>query len=104
MDDEHIYKNGGVDRDVEEYSKQNGASPIYTDEQIKELTSFIAKQQQYLGGAMVLQMKHFGAGENTVHTEIQNPKVAEGKYLVTTTVRPLTEDMKQQIINEKPNE
>lgn len=69
-----------------------------TEKQLEELMQFVKQQQQYLGGAIVIQMKHFGAKESVVHTEIINKKIAETKYLVTTIVRPLTKELRDEII------
>ncbi len=73
--------------------------------QLEQIVEFIAHQQRHLGGAMVIQLNHFGAKKNTVHTEIINTKVAEGKYLVSTTVEPLTQLLKNDIMKQaKSNE
>lgn len=73
----------------------------YSDEELKQLTQFISQQQKLLGGAMAMQMLHFGAEENTVHTEVINKDISGRKYLVSTVVRPLTEELKQQIMKKK---
>ena len=70
----------------------------YTEKELENLTQFIAQQQKLLGGAMVMQMVHFEAHDSVVHTEIINPEVSHKKYLVSTTVQPLTEELKAKIL------
>lgn len=68
-----------------------------TEEERLELTSLILREQQIVGGAIVIYMKEFDAPSSTFHTEIENEHVAQGKFLVTTTVQPLTEELKAKI-------
>jgi len=45
------------------------------------------------------QMTHFQAGEMVAHTELENEKVVAGKFLITSIVRPLTEELRESIKN-----
>lgn len=74
-------------------------SKKYTAEELEQLTQFVAQQQKLLGGALVMQLAHFGAYENEVHTEIINKDISNRKYLVSTRVRPLTEELKAEILS-----
>lgn len=73
----------------------------YTQKELENLTQFISQQQKLLGGAMVMQMVHFEAHDSVVHTEIINKDISHRKYLVSTTVQPLTEELKAKIMKQK---
>lgn len=70
--------------------------PKLTQKEIEEIMGFVKQQQVYLGVAMKKILHDTDkAGEFVVHTEL----VAEGEetYLVTTLVRPLTDEVKREI-------
>lgn len=70
--------------------------PKLTPKEIEEIMAFVKQQQVYLGVAMKKILHDTDkAGEFVVHTELVEK--GEDTYLVTTLVRPLTEDLKKEI-------
>lgn len=69
------------------------------EQELEHITKLINEHQRILGGAMIMQMTHFQAEEMVAHTELENPKVVEGKFLITSIVRPLTEELRESIKN-----
>lgn len=68
--------------------------PRYTDEELEQLADFIANRQRELGAALVMQMVHFEAAQVEVNTELENHNIVAGKFLITSVVRPLTEELR----------
>lgn len=69
-----------------------------TQKDHEDLDKVIRDAQRVAGSALVVLMKEAGAQEHVVHTEI-NPveKIFDGRYLVSTLVRPLTSELLEEI-------
>ena len=71
-----------------------------TKEEHLQIAEFVRDAQSKMAGVLVTQARDMGAEENTVHTEVilQDAETKEDrKWLITSTVRPLTDEVKREI-------
>jgi len=75
-----------------------------TEKENEDISNFLRDAQNKMAGVLIMQARAYGMKENTIHTEVYaKDEEGEGKskYLITSTVRPLTKKLQDEISKKK---